>query len=119
MKKNNFKKSSIVVMLSMFLVSGLISPMKTTAFASPATVNLLSAANFTIILKTAISTTGATTISGDLGISPAAATFVTGFGLVMDASNTFSTSSLVTGNIYAADYAAPTPSYVGTAVVDM
>jgi hypothetical protein len=44
---------------------------------------------------------------------------MTGFGLVMDASNEFSTSSLVTGKIYAADYAAPTPAMLITAVSDM
>ncbi len=37
----------------------------------------------------------------------------------MDASNTFSTSALVTGKIYAADYAVPTPTTMTTAVSDM
>ena len=37
----------------------------------------------------------------------------------MDASNEFSTSSLVTGNVYAADYAPPTPTKMTTAVSDM
>jgi hypothetical protein len=72
-----------------------------------------------ILAKTAVSTTGTTSIVGNVGISPAAATFITGFGLIMDVSNTFSTSSLVTGNIYAADYTPPTPTYMTTAVSDM
>ncbi|MDP2981719.1 MAG: ice-binding family protein [Candidatus Latescibacter sp.] len=87
--------------------------------AGPAAVNLGSGANFAVLAKTGISTTGTTSIVGDIGVSPAAATFITGFGLILDASNTFSTSSLVTGKIYAADYASPTPAYMTTAVLDM
>jgi hypothetical protein len=37
----------------------------------------------------------------------------------MDASNTFSTASVVTGKVYAADYKAPTPSVMTKAVSDM
>jgi hypothetical protein len=52
-------------------------------------------------------------------VSPAAATFITGFGLIADASNQFSTSSLVTGKVYAPGYAVPTPANMTTAVSDM
>jgi len=86
---------------------------------SPAPVNLGSAGNFAILAKTGISTTGVTSITGDIGVSPAAATYITGFGLIMDSSGTFSISSLVVGNVYAADYAPPTPIYMTTAVGDM
>ncbi len=86
---------------------------------SPAPVNLGTAGDFVILAKTGISATGVTHITGDIGISPAAATYITGFGLIMDASGTFSTSSLVTGNVYAANYTAPTPSKMTTAVGDM
>jgi len=55
----------------------------------------------------------------NIGVSPAAATYIEGFGLIADASNVFSTSSLVTGKIYAADYASPTPAVMTTAVSDM
>jgi hypothetical protein len=57
-----------------------------------------------ILTKTGISTTGTTAITGNLGVSPAAATFITGFGLIMDPLHCFSTSSLVTGVVHAADY---------------
>lgn len=91
--------------------------------SNPAVVNLAtagySAGNFVILAKSAISTTGATSITGDLGLSPAAATYITGFGLIMDASNVFSTSSLVTGNIYAANYAVPTPANMTAAISNM
>jgi len=92
---------------------------RATTEAGPAPVNLGTAGNFVILAKTGISTTGVTSIVGDIGVSPAAASYITGFGLIMDASNEFSTSSLVTGKIYAADYAPPTPAKMTTAVSDM
>eukprot|EP00979_Chaetoceros_neogracilis_P014930 scaffold5070_cov604-Chaetoceros_neogracile.AAC.1 len=39
--------------------------------------------------------------------------------MTKDSSNIFSTSPFVSGNIYAADYAAPTPAILTTAVQDM
>jgi len=82
-------------------------------------VNLGSAGNYVILTKSGISTTGATSITGNIAVSPIAAAAITGFGLSKDASNQFSTSSLVTGRVYAADYAAPTPATLTTAVSDM
>ena len=84
-----------------------------------ATVNLRSAGNFVILSKAGISTTGTTSIVGDIGVSPIAATAITGFGLILDPSGTFSRSVLVTGSVYAASYAAPTPSMLTKAVGDM
>ncbi len=85
----------------------------------PATVNLGTAGNFVILAKTGISATGTTSITGDIGVSPAAATYITGFGLIMDPTGTFSTSSLITGKVYASDYTSPTPSNLTTAIGDM
>ncbi|MDP1827037.1 MAG: ice-binding family protein [Archangium sp.] len=82
-------------------------------------VNLGTAGSFAILAKSAISTVPGSVITGDLGVSPAAATFVTGFSLVTDATNTFSTSPQVTGKIYASDYTPPTPTRLTTAVGDM
>lgn len=73
-------------------------------------INFGAASTYRIIARSTMSSTAGTTISGDIAISPAAASFITGFGLVLDNSNMFSTSSLVTGNVYAANYAAPTPA---------
>jgi hypothetical protein len=73
------------------------------------TVNLGSAGLFSILAKTGISTTGATHVVGSMGVSPIASTAITGFGLTQ-ATPTYSTSSLVTGHIFAASYAAPTPA---------
>ncbi len=87
--------------------------------SGPAAVNLGSASSFVILSKSGVSTTGTTSIVGDIGASPIDSTAITGFGLIVDSSNTFSTSSLVTGKIYAADYTPPTPTKMTTAVSDM
>jgi hypothetical protein len=84
-----------------------------------APINLRTAGNFTILTKTGISTTGVTSILGDIGVSPIASTAITGFGLIMDASNQSSHTPIVTGKVYAASYAAPTPSKMTTAISDM
>jgi len=115
MKK--LKKVSIGILVATFML-GLIGPAPLFA-AGPATVNLGSAGNFVILAKSGISTTGSTAITGDIGVSPITATAITGFGLIMDSSNTFSTSALVTGKVYAADYAAPPPATMTTAINDM
>jgi hypothetical protein len=82
-------------------------------------VILGTAGNYVILAKAAISTTGVTAVTGNLGLSPAAASFITGFSLIADATNVFSTSSLVTGQVFAADNTVPTPSNLTTAVLDM
>jgi hypothetical protein len=93
----------------------------TTAAAAvgPAPVNLGTADQFVILAKAGVSTTGTTAVVGNVGVSPVAASYVTGFSLVADATNTFSTSSVVSGKLYAADYAPPTPAIMTTAVSDM
>jgi hypothetical protein len=90
-----------------------------TTGATLAPVNLGTAANFVIMSKSGISTTGATSIVGDIGVSPIDSTAITGFGLIVDASGQFATSSLVTGRVYAANYAVPTPTTMNTAIGDM
>jgi hypothetical protein len=88
----------------------------------PAAINLGSAGNFSILTKSGISTTGITSIEGDIGVSPAAASAITGFGLIMDTdgqSSHTTIATLVTGKVYASDYAPPTPSNLTTAVSDM
>jgi len=87
-----------------------------------ATVNLLTAGKFAILTKAGVSTTSAvtpTSVTGDVGSSPVAATFNTGFGLIADSTNTFATSSFVTGEIYASSDGVPTPNMLTVAVLDM
>lgn len=84
-------------------------------------VDLRTAGTFAVLAKSGISVTGVTSVTGDLGLSPAAASYLTGFSLIMDVTNTFSTSSLVVspGKLYASDYTSPTPTKMTTAVSDM
>lgn len=88
------------------------------AYANPAPVDLGSAGNFTILAKSAVSIGGGH-INGNVGLSPAAASYITGFSLTADASNQFSTSDYVTGEIRASDYYPPTPEIMTTAISDM
>ena len=85
----------------------------------PVPVDLGTAGNFVLLTKSGITTTGSTHITGDIGTSPIDSTGITGFGLILDGSNQFATSALVTGNVYAADYAVPTPANMTTAISDM
>lgn len=84
-------------------------------------VDLGTAGNFAVLSKVQIDSTGATTIVGDIGVSPAAHTFLTGFSLIGDeTSDTFLTSVQLPGyKAYSADLQPPTPSNMSTAVSDM
>jgi hypothetical protein len=90
-----------------------------TVVAAGLPVNLGTAGGFVILAKTGVSTVPASVITGDVGVSPAAATYLTGFSQIAGPSNVFSTSPQVTGKLYAADYAVPTPSNLTTAIGDM
>jgi hypothetical protein len=87
-----------------------------------AAINLGSAGDFSILAKSGISTTGNTSVQGDIGISPAASSALTGFGLIMNPNGRWSNTTiatLVTGRVYASDYAPPTPGMLTAAVSDM
>ena len=94
----------------------------TGAQIAQAPVDLGSAGNFAILAKSGITNVPTSAITGDIGTSPITYAAITGFALtpvVPDGSNTFSTSAQVTGKVYAADYAVPTPAKMTTAVLDM
>lgn len=80
-------------------------------------IDLGTAANFVILAKTAINNNPTSVVTGNIGISPAAATFITGFSLV-DATG-YATSAQITGKAFAADMAVPTSSNLTVAVGDM
>jgi hypothetical protein len=82
-------------------------------------IGLGTAGNLVILAKSGISTVPGSSVTGDMGVSPIDSTAITGFSLILDGFGTFSTSAQVTGRIYAADYAAPTPVILTTAVSDM
>lgn len=82
-------------------------------------VNLGTAGNYVILAKSGISTVPPSAILGNIGVSPIAGTAITGFAMTADATNVFSTSDQVSGKIYAADFATPTPANLTAAVGDM
>ena len=82
-----------------------------------AVVNLGASGNYLILAKTAITNISTSAITGDLGLSPAATSYITGLSLTN--ATGYATSAQVTGKIYAADMAAPTGINLTTAVSDM
>ena len=106
--------SVLILMLSLMMPAVAFSQ-----YSNPAAVNLGTAGDFVILAKTGISTTGTTHVTGDIGISPSAASFITGFALTLSAGSAYSTSALVTGKVYAPGYADPTPANLTTAVLNM
>ncbi|MDY0287412.1 MAG: ice-binding family protein [Sphaerochaeta sp.] len=83
----------------------------------PTPVLLRTSGKYVILAKSAISTVPSSVITGDVGISPAAESYMTGFSQT-DATG-YATSPQVTGFLYAADMASPTNTNLTTAVEDM
>lgn len=84
----------------------------------PSPVLLGMAGNYVILAETGVSTVPGSAVTGDIGLSPAATTYLTGFSLTM-VGTTAAISPQVTGSLYAADMTAPTSTYLTTAVTDM
>jgi hypothetical protein len=87
------------------------------AGSSLAAVDLGAAGNYVLLAKTAISNISTSAVTGDLGLSPAATSYVTGLSITNAIG--YATSAQVTGKIYAADMADPTPINLTTAVNNM
>lgn len=111
MKKNNSLTSATLSLALLF------SALPAAVVINP--VNLGTAGDFVVLAKTAITTTAGSSIVGDLGISPAALSDMTGFDAIMDGSGQFATSALVTGQIFAADFGGATAVKLTTAISDM
>lgn len=84
----------------------------------PAPVPLGTAGNYVLLASTAIASVPGSAITGDMAISPAAASYITGFSLSAPPT-TYATSAQVTGQIFATNYDVPTPANTNTAVLDM
>ena len=82
-----------------------------------AVVNLGASGDYVILAKTTITNVASSAITGDLGLSPAATSFFTGFALTN--ATGFATSAQVTGKLYGADMVSPTPINLTTAVNNM
>jgi hypothetical protein len=92
------------------------------ACAGASCVSLGTAAHYAILAKTGISTVPSSVVTGHVGISPAARTFLTGWSLIAEPTDTYFTSAQVTGGgkLYAADNVGGTTSVdLTTAVGDM
>jgi len=87
------------------------------AALGPAPVALGTSGNFAILAQSTVTNVPTSAITGNLGLSPAAASYITGF--VPTKVGTYWTSPQVVGGIFAADNDAPTPSNLTTAVADM
>jgi hypothetical protein len=88
-----------------------------TAPVGPAPVILGAAGKYAVLAKSEISNVPTSAITGDVGLSPAAASYITGFGLTK--AGTKWTSPQVTGSIFSADGDPPTPNDLTTAISNM
>jgi hypothetical protein len=76
-----------------------------------------SALDYVILAKSGVSNVPTSSVTGSIGLSPAATSFITGFSIVN--ATGYATSAQVTGSIFAADMAPPTNTSLTTAVTDM
>jgi hypothetical protein len=83
---------------------------------SPPEVPLGDAARFALLAKTRVAFSDGSTVMGDVGVSPAPAASLVGVALTPDASGTFATAPGISGTVYAADDAPPTPAALASAV---
>lgn len=104
-------------LLSLTAAMALGLPATASAQQGPAPVLLGTAENYAVLAKTGISTVPPSAITGDIAASPIAASAITGFSLV--ANTGYATSPQVTGRVYAADMADPTPAILTTAISNM
>jgi hypothetical protein len=82
-------------------------------------VELGTAGDFAVLTAAGIRNVPPSAITGSIGVSPIAAAAMTGWSLIMDSSNMFSTSAQVTGKAYGANYFPPTPAKLTIAIGSM
>ena len=83
-------------------------------------VNLGTAANYAILAKTGVSSVPNSVVTGNIGLSPAARGFLTGWSLITEPTDTSFGSAQVSGRLFAADNVGGTTSVdLTTAVGDM
>jgi hypothetical protein len=113
--------SGTSVITASYTTGGITKTSTSNLTVSPATVPLGLAGNYASFGGTGISNaTAGTLITGDIGVGPGVtSTAITGFALILPAGSAFSTSTQVTGKVYAFDYVAPTPTNVTTASTDL
>lgn len=77
------------------------------------------AGQYVILAQTLVSASTGDAITGDVAVSPAAQSFLTGFGLTGVDTDVFRGSSLVTGKLFGADSGVPTPANLTQANTNM
>jgi hypothetical protein len=92
---------------------------RATTSRGPSPVDLGTSSGFAILAKSGFDSVPRAVITGDIGVSPIDSTAITGFSLMMDATNTFASSDQVTGKVFAANYAVPTPTALTAAISDL
>lgn len=92
-------------LLSAMFTAALMVP-ATALSQSPASVNLGSTANFAVLAGSLVSNIPSSAITGDIGLSPAAGSYVTGFGLLE-----------VTGTVFTVDATGPAGSVTAASIL--
>jgi hypothetical protein len=77
------------------------------------------ACDYTILAKSGIQNTPVSVITGTIGVSPIAATAMTGFALTLDGTGQYSTSAEVSGEAHGASYGGAVAARLTVAVLDM
>jgi len=104
--KRKFTGLAAVAAGTVTLVVAALMALPTQAFAATATVQLGTVDAYSVFGSTAVTNTGPSTLSGDLGLDPADASFITGFppGIVGGATNAANGASLQARNDLTAAY---------------
>lgn len=82
-------------------------------------VNLRTSGNYAILAGSGISNNPTSSIKGDIALSPAASSFITGFSLIYTSGDEQASSSQITGKVFGSDYASPTPTKLISAKGDL
>ncbi|KIJ38532.1 hypothetical protein M422DRAFT_258901 [Sphaerobolus stellatus SS14] len=83
----------------------------------PPAINLGTAGNFVILAKSGLSIVPPSSITGNIGVSPATSGAITGFSLIK--TGAFATSTQVIGSVFASDFPAPTPATLTATILAM
>jgi hypothetical protein len=114
----SFKALAVLVLVAVGCGSNVVAP-PINGGGTGIPVDLGTASVYVVLAKSGISNVPTSSITGNIGVSPAASSFITGFSLTSDPANVFTTSHQITGEVFAPNYAPPTPVNLTTAVGDM
>ncbi|CAM3728118.1 ice-binding family protein [Polynucleobacter arcticus] len=118
---NNFTNPVAYVVTAADLSTASYTVTVTVAGAGPAPVALGNVGSFVLFADSGMSSSPDSAITGDVGVGPSVTStaITTGFTLTLPAGGAFATAPQVTGNVYAVDYADPTPVFIVSASNDM